>query len=262
VSQHKENRIHQIDALTLVLERPTDRGGVEFYRVCGVGTRFLAGLYDALIQGVIFSFVAFAAGQLGLPVNLSLWLTAFIMWHVVYHLVFEIITEGQSPGKNVFGIRVVSCDGNPATIGQYVQRNVARLIDFLPVGYLLGGTVALFDEVPRRMGDRIAHTLVVSDETFSDMLLRIGCGTAAYNTSPDAYLLEGYIFRRRMLPQDVAMPLAEAIARHLAHRYALLEDSDLADLYQRRAFDRFLEMVYLRERMAQHSEDFDAPANE
>ena len=88
-----------------------------------------------------------------------LWIaTSWGYWIVLEHL------WGTTIGKRLFGLRVTSRDDGPITWGQSLQRNLMRLVDSIPfvIPYLLGFVVAVTDDERRRLGDRVAGTLVVS----------------------------------------------------------------------------------------------------
>jgi uncharacterized RDD family membrane protein YckC len=78
-------------------------------------------------------------------------------------LALELWQRGQSPGKRRVGIRVVSLDGHAVTSSQLILRNILRIVDFLPIGYLLGVASLFVSEKGQRLGDVVAGTLVVRD---------------------------------------------------------------------------------------------------
>ena len=51
-----------------------------------------------------------------------------------YYPVMEILTNGQTIGKKILGIRVITLEGGQASISQYIIRWIFRLADF-PSGY-------------------------------------------------------------------------------------------------------------------------------
>jgi hypothetical protein len=80
-----------------------------------------------------------------------------------YYVLFEMLWNGQSPGKRWVGIRVIRRDGTPVTLSESLVRNLARLVDFLPVAYGVGIISMFLDQQSRRLGDLAAGTLVVHD---------------------------------------------------------------------------------------------------
>src|SRR5258708_13091673 len=52
-----------------------------------------------------------------------------------YHLFFEFLWNGQTPGKRVFGLRVVQTNGLPVGTSGTIIRNLLRLFAFLPAFY-------------------------------------------------------------------------------------------------------------------------------
>jgi uncharacterized RDD family membrane protein YckC len=73
------------------------------------------------------------------------------------------VTGGQSIGKKLFGLRVVSLDGVPPPLARHVMRTAAGLADLMPVVLpgLTGLAVAAFSPARQRIGDRVAKTIVV-----------------------------------------------------------------------------------------------------
>jgi uncharacterized RDD family membrane protein YckC len=67
--------------------------------------------------------------------------------------------NGQTIGKRICGIKVISADGRPCTMGQSFGRAVAQLLSVLTL--FIGYIMAAFDEQKRALHDRIAYTLHV-----------------------------------------------------------------------------------------------------
>ncbi|MBS1630003.1 MAG: RDD family protein [Bacteroidetes bacterium] len=118
---------------------------------------------------------------------------------VLYHFLMEAFFNGQSIGKKLVGIRVVSMEGNAASISQYLIRLIFRswflvpavvmvllslFFDFghlnqdwfLAVAALLllgatGGMLLYFlvNKNGQRIGDTLANTLVIEDRTKVDL---------------------------------------------------------------------------------------------
>ena len=70
---------------------------------------------------------------------------------------------GRTPGKAVMGLRVVSEDGIALTFGQAVVRNLTRV--FSGPLQIIDWAWALFDDRRQRAVEKLAHTLVIRDET-------------------------------------------------------------------------------------------------
>ncbi|MCX7625292.1 MAG: RDD family protein [Candidatus Sumerlaeaceae bacterium] len=250
-----ENRVRQIDSLTFVIyvDHADERHSV--HRVAGIGSRLLACLYDGFLQAVVAATVVLGCIQMNYQISFPLWLLFFAGAHVAYHFVFELLTDGQSPGKNVLGLRVVSIYGTRPRVWQLLARNMARVVDFLPICYFAGGVRAVFTLPSRRWGDELAGTVVICAEPFADMLTRIQCGPAAYNVSPDAYLLESFVLRQNLLPAQVLSRLAHLLADYFAKRYGFFGEAQLIDLYQRGDYGNFLMALYRREQTAAQASD-------
>jgi len=129
----------------------------------GLGTRFAAFLLDAALISGASGLLSMSGDLLPQGVRgLFVATTSFvILWG--YNVLFEVLWNGQSPGKRILRIRVVDGRGLPVDVSQSLVRNVVRLLDVLPLGGL-GMLAALLDPEHRRLSDRAADTLVVSEE--------------------------------------------------------------------------------------------------
>lgn len=144
--------------------------------VAGLGYRALAWLIDAALLltfwfTLLFLLTYVLASELARVAELGPWLQGLLVlgafatnW--LYALLFEALWGGRTPGKRLMGLRVVRLDGSPATPLDLALRNFARGIDFLPAFYAVGVVSMLVSEQGRRLGDRVAGTLVVRDREF------------------------------------------------------------------------------------------------
>jgi uncharacterized RDD family membrane protein YckC len=159
---------------------PSDRFVVETpenirfgYDVADIGSRFLAIFMDSLIQGalyVIFFFTLVVLAnqlmriELPRPVNEALAVLVVVALFLIqfgYFLFFEIILNGQTPGKRVFGLRVIKDNGYPLSPLDSIVRNLLRIIDFFPFAYGVGLVTMFLNARAKRLGDFAAGTIVV-----------------------------------------------------------------------------------------------------
>ena len=129
------------------------------YELAGVGDRIVAYLVDVLIYGAYYFSIALLSTQLE---NMSAWWGyAIFLPILLYQLLCEVLLNGQSMGKKVKNIRVISLDGNQPHIGQYLIRWLFRIIDtMMSSGLVAVLTVSLTDK-SQRLGDILAGTTVV-----------------------------------------------------------------------------------------------------
>lgn len=135
--------------------------------------KILLYVYIRMILWVLYP-MGFVAGELGLNELL------LILPVTTYHLLSEVFMNGQSIGKKLMGIMVVSSDGRSASFSQYLLRWLLRLIDlgfiiglisvlmqgiFMGVlfitGNILSGVLLLSSDQHQRLGDWVAGTVVV-----------------------------------------------------------------------------------------------------
>lgn len=79
---------------------------------------------------------------------------------LLYHVLLE-GRWGQTLGKRLLGIVVVREDGEPCTYAAATIRTGLRLVDALPVAYLVGLVAIALTERHQRLGDLLAGTVVV-----------------------------------------------------------------------------------------------------
>ena len=139
------------------------------FEVAGLGERIVARLIDLAIFFLIYLLGLFVGGMtswfLEGSVGLVIVIIVYAVLFVFYDLIFEIFMNGQSVGKRVMKIKVISLDGGQARIGQYFMRWLFRIIDFL-IGWpgLIALIVAAVSEKTQRIGDIVAGTILIRTE--------------------------------------------------------------------------------------------------
>jgi uncharacterized RDD family membrane protein YckC len=136
------------------------------YRVAGPVRRAAAYVVDLLVRVGILLVVSLAligGEKPGFSKGATFVVVFVLEWG--YFVCLEMVDGGRSPGKRALGLRVVKEGGFPLTFNDSALRNLLRGADFLPLGYLLGLVTMGGDGRFRRLGDRVAGTLVVIDET-------------------------------------------------------------------------------------------------
>jgi len=77
----------------------------------------------------------------------------------VYFIFFEWRFKGQTPGKKIFGVKVISLDGKPLTLKQCIKREFYRYVDHLLIFPVFIGIRN--SPLGQRVGDRAANTTVI-----------------------------------------------------------------------------------------------------
>jgi uncharacterized RDD family membrane protein YckC len=189
--------------------------------VAGAGSRALSAALDYLIVGILV--ILWGAGCLALGVmgRLGWWALAafFIGFFCIEYGYFagvEIAREGQTFGKWALGLRVVTRDGARPGTAALLLRNAVRSVDLI-VGVPLMAT----DALARRLGDRLAGTLVV--HTHSPARETVVRRAPRGWDAQDAALLEMFLRRAR----DMEVWRAERLAGQLLDTIQA-DDADLA----------------------------------
>ena len=143
----------------------------------GVAIRFVAILIDVIILGIITSIITapLNAPVVTVTVSEGVWNTAttpnplswlsgavtLLIWFVYFVLLEG--RYGQTVGKMLVKIKVVHEDGTKIDYKDAVVRTVVRIIDLIPyfIPYLLGAILIWTSDKKQRLGDKLAHTVVV-----------------------------------------------------------------------------------------------------
>lgn len=133
--------------------------------IADAGHRIAAAIVDLIIVCVIAAILiymaisAFISGFffLGFP-----FIAASSLLLVLYFMLFEAFMNGQTPGKMAVKIRVVKATGEPITFAESLIRNILRIVDYLPVLYLLGFIIMSTNDKRQRLGDIVANTIVIN----------------------------------------------------------------------------------------------------
>jgi uncharacterized RDD family membrane protein YckC len=88
----------------------------------------------------------------------------FLLWAVIallYYFLAE-LQSAQTIGKRVMGLKVIMVNGRPLGAQPVLLRTLGRIVDVLPIFYLVGWIIMRGPRrPPQRLGDRLAETTVV-----------------------------------------------------------------------------------------------------
>ncbi|HEY2294854.1 MAG TPA: RDD family protein [Thermoanaerobaculia bacterium] len=130
--------------------------------IAGIGSRSLAAFLDYLVVVALAFLWLFLVEVLVAPVTPS-WVPALMVigWFLLewgYFATLEITTGGRTLGKMAARLRVVTAEGGTSGPGQLLTRNLVRTLDLF-----FGVVLMVLDPLWRRLGDRLAGTVVVHD---------------------------------------------------------------------------------------------------
>jgi uncharacterized RDD family membrane protein YckC len=115
---------------------------------------------DGVIRLAVMYTAAIATTFLG-GLGIAFLMILFFVLEWLYPVVFELAASGATPGKRVFGLRVMMDNGLPVTPAASLTRNLLRAADFLPFGYGFAIVSMLVRRDFKRLGDIAAATIVV-----------------------------------------------------------------------------------------------------
>jgi uncharacterized membrane protein SpoIIM required for sporulation/uncharacterized RDD family membrane protein YckC len=153
--------------------------------LAGPGARAMAFMIDWFLRTALTLVYMLAASLILLgnlsfnvePDEMTTWFLAGVMpamaIYFLYHLLLEPVMAGRTPGKRMAGLRVLTLEGQVPTTGALITRNVFRIIDSLPVLYVVGLLFVFFGRRHLRLGDIAAGTVIAVERApFLEKLAR------------------------------------------------------------------------------------------
>ena len=134
------------------------------YDLASLGERIVAWLIDAGIFVAYFIVIMAIIGfsQTGSFIERNPWISLFFIFpFVFYNLGCDIWLNGQTLGKKAMKIKVISLNGDQATMGQYIIRWLFRLVDIYLFNSLVAFVAVAVSEKKQRIGDMVAGTTVI-----------------------------------------------------------------------------------------------------
>ena len=235
-SQRVEIMADSLDKLTI--DTP-EQIAIEF-PLAGIGSRFLAIVFDGLLQVIGYVFLVLIAlvatgGELkrawpsAWNWSAAIFILIIFCLYWGYYAFFEAIWNGQTPGKRKAGIRVIKDTGRSITAFEAIARNLVRVVDQLPGMYAVGCVTMFLNKRSKRLGDFVAGTVVVhekKEETVAPFFnLQRGAQLPAYPveklSNNELVLIETFLARRLDLARDVRAANAKRIAEHITQKLGL-----------------------------------------
>jgi uncharacterized RDD family membrane protein YckC len=134
------------------------------YDLASVGERIVAWLVDTgiLMAYSMLLLVLMNISNMGMFKEKNIWIFILLLSPLVfYNLACEIWLNGQTIGKKTMKLKVISLNGEQATIGQYLTRWLFRLVDIYVFGPLPAFITVAVSERKQRLGDLVAGTVVI-----------------------------------------------------------------------------------------------------
>ncbi|OCX50761.1 hypothetical protein BEL04_18685 [Mucilaginibacter sp. PPCGB 2223] len=132
------------------------------YEVADLGERVLGRLADiGIFVGLALVLLFLASLTSWNEVFGILLIIVYLVAFVFYDLLCELFFNGQSIGKRVMKIKVISIDGSRPSFGQYLIRWLFRIVDF-SIGSGICALIAVaVSQKKQRIGDMVAGTTLI-----------------------------------------------------------------------------------------------------
>jgi uncharacterized RDD family membrane protein YckC len=226
------------------------------YEVAGPFRRLPAFLIDLCLRLFVLVAALFAMAFLGMFGGFGGWGILLLLWFVLewfYGGLLETFWNGQTVGKRITGLRVLSVDGQPISGLQAVLRNILRTVDMMPVfpltafdteaglmgipTCLIGLLTPVLNPRFQRLGDLVCGTMVVvesrswligvariDDPRVAQLAESIPANFAVNKQVGRA--LAAYLERRKSFAEGRRREIARHLADPLIERFRLRPDTD------------------------------------
>src|SRR5262245_56420102 len=148
--------------LDTVVSAETPEGILLELRPAGLTARFYAFAVDWIVRIAMLYTTAIVTSFAG-GFGVAFWLILLFALEWLYPVLFELTPSGATPGKRVFGLKVVMDNGLPVTAAASVTGNLLRAADVLLLVYGFAIVTMLVRRDSKRLGDIAAATLVVHE---------------------------------------------------------------------------------------------------
>ncbi|MBC8187283.1 MAG: RDD family protein [Proteobacteria bacterium] len=179
----------------------------------------------------------------GVALSIGIWLIFDLFLTTCYFLTFETLLRGRTPGKILTQLRVVSADGRVIGWRQSLLRNLLRMVDAMPAGYLVGIVAMLASPRTQRLGDLVANTVVIrerqdpgSDAALEETLapevearFRFTRDEIAAIGEVERSLIRRTLRRAESLSARAGQPIVERTTQAITRRIARLEAVGVAE---------------------------------
>jgi len=211
------------------------------YELANTALRSLAWGIDIFILTIYYLIVSIVIVES----NILFYFLVFFVF-AFYHLAFEILNNGQSPGKQILKIKVVTLHGRTAKSQDYFLRWIFRTLEITGCLGIIASLYISSTEKNQRIGDMLAQTTVIklrSDELYNlNALVQMGMNkreiqypkVTMYNDT-DMMLLKETIRRHKKDPNEANNKFLSTLANKIS--------SDLDVKLDKRRQNQFLETV-------------------
>lgn len=234
------------------------------FTLAGIGNRSFALIIDYVISGLTILLVWIIGGFLafqfvpnlavsGLSDRLLQWIWAIQLMttfaiYVGYFVLWETLWQGQTPGKKWTKIRVICDNGKPERLPQAILRALFRPIDDL---LFIGVFFIIFSRQEKRIGDLVAGTLVIQEESSKrdriaisqeaeDLAVQLRIEAEIANLLPEDFAtIRDFLQRRKNIMLQYQHQLSRKLARQVTEIIAI---EDVPEGYSN---SQFLEAIYL-----------------
>lgn len=180
------------------------------YRLAPFGTRVVAAFFDWILLLVASSLIVIGgflvlseAATRRSASNVFDFIAVVMVVHSILWILYatwaEVVFQGQTLGKRITGIRTIMTTGQGVTLGAAIVRNCARLIEVLPLLWLIPTT----SKGCQRIGDLLGGTYVVVAAQYVAEPAQVDWPADAYADLEEKLVYLGGELAGKLYPDDL-----------------------------------------------------------
>lgn len=184
------------------------------FEIAAFHKRLLAWIIDLLIlllyaRGMkLFLEEVFVSKSNSYPIGLDIFLVTVPL--MLYHLIMEAVFQGQSFGKRIMGIRVISLEGGEPGIGQYMLRWIFRVWEWpLVFGFVQMYSLGIYVQLVATGLSGLFVVIIIAVTSKSQRLGDLAAGTTVVETKSNYSVTDTLFLEVR--PQDYKVVFPEVM---------------------------------------------------
>ena len=149
--------------------------------------------------------------------------------YFLYHPVLEIIMHGNTPGKRMAGVQILTLSGAAPGLSKILIRNLLRPVDGFPGVYTVGLLFAILTRNHVRLGDIAAGTVLVYSNNEESHLAVVDEQTGTAQAAENDAILHELLDRWSQLDKEQRMNLGHQLLDKMGDNFVPGDSAELKD---------------------------------
>lgn len=149
--------------------------------------------------------------------------------YFIYHPVLELLMHGNTPGKRMAGVQILTLSGAAPGLSKILIRNLLRLVDGFPGVYTVGLLFAIFTRNHVRLGDIAAGTVLVYSNNEEIDVTAVDEQADTVQAAENDAILHELLDRWSQLEKEQRMNLGHQLLDRMGDNFVPGDSAELKD---------------------------------